>query len=777
MFSEDFLDSISPFWIFIKKDGKLHSTSKYFKPHVKEDEHITDSFLFKRVFIRDDGDIISSLKGKLFNLEFKKKQLIFRSLLHSEKDYALITMWPSLRNIEQISELGIQNEMSHPGAVIKELLISKDIIKRNSEIIKNIEVQAKEVRYKYLFEQSNDAVLTMAPPSWRFTSANKAALKLYELKNVEQFFELTFDKLSPPLQPCGSPSSELLKTYMDEAFATGGSSFPWEYLTAKKKLAPCLVTLSRIIEDEFTYLQVVVRDTSKEKELEKSLRDSNEYLELALSGAGLGIWDWDLTTNKVTFDRRWLEMLGLKEGEVEMSFETWESRVHPDDLKQALEDIEKYRKGQTKRYENIHRMRHASGSWIYILDKGRFSDWDSNGEPTRFTGTHLDITEKIETEKALMRNAKLASIGELAAGIGHEINNPLSIVRGYLNLLLKKEPKLPGDIVETLEKVNHASIRIQKIVAGLKNFSQIEKSTKENFFNVKNLFFEMENMLKAIYDAEGISLSFSYDQIHAGACIPGDRLKLEQILLNLFSNAKDATEGQSKRLITLSSQTTPSHVTISISDNGHGISNDLKGRVFDPFFTTKDIGKGTGIGLSLVHSFITKDFNGEIDILDSRFETGCTFFIKIPIEVIDYRDEGFDIKKPEPTRKFSIKAMLVDDEQGILELLKLQLEDMGIETSCFSDGEEAFKHYQQNPNTYDLILSDIKMPKLSGPELLKKIRHHKSIKRPKFIFMTGGMNDILEHNIDEDYDELIEKPFNEESFLKKLEGLFPDFKK
>ena len=124
-------------------------------------------------------------------------------------------------------------------------------------------------------------------------------------------------------------------------------------------------------------------------------------LDLALEGARLGVWDWDLRDNSVQFDRRWCEMLGLDHNTVKMTLDTWSSRVHPDDIEQCFADITAHIEGRSVYYENVHRMRHANGEWVYILDRGRVSGWSDDGEPIRVTGTHFDLTEFEETKAAL----------------------------------------------------------------------------------------------------------------------------------------------------------------------------------------------------------------------------------------------------------------------------------------------------------------------------------------------------------------------------------------
>lgn len=144
-----------------------------------------------------------------------------------------------------------------------------------------------------------------------------------------------------------------------------------------------------------------------------------DRLTLALDGTDLGIWDWDLRDNSVQFDRRWCEMLGLDHATTPMELFTWSSRVHPFDLPGCYADIQAHLDGRTARYENIHRMRHADGRWIYILDRGRIAERDAKGAPVRFTGTHFDVTATEQAKAVLARHGRLLEdlIANLPAGV------------------------------------------------------------------------------------------------------------------------------------------------------------------------------------------------------------------------------------------------------------------------------------------------------------------------------------------------------------------------
>ena len=164
-----------------------------------------------------------------------------------------------------------------------------------------------------------------------------------------------------------------------------------------------------------------------------------DRLNLAEEGAHLGIWDWDLRDNSVQFDRRWCEMLGLNHASMPMELSSWESRVHADDIAQCYADIQAYLRGDSAYYENIHRMKHANGRWVYILDRGRVSGWDEDGNAIRFTGTHFDCTATEAAKRMLEGQQEMMS--RLIEGV------PIAMA------LLSPERSLPWTWLEPSGKV------------------------------------------------------------------------------------------------------------------------------------------------------------------------------------------------------------------------------------------------------------------------------------------------------------------------------------
>jgi len=160
------------------------------------------------------------------------------------------------------------------------------------------------------------------------------------------------------------------------------------------------------------------RDITAARRQEDELRRQVEKLEFVLEGAGLGSWDWNLTNNEVSFDPLWCEMLGLDHRTTPMRLDTWEVRVHPDDKARAYEDVGAHIEGRTRQYENVHRIRHADGRWIWILDKGKITERDPSGKPMRFSGIHLDISAQKLAEEELHSSRELLDLATSIFQVG-----------------------------------------------------------------------------------------------------------------------------------------------------------------------------------------------------------------------------------------------------------------------------------------------------------------------------------------------------------------------
>ncbi|MCO4753836.1 MAG: response regulator, partial [Bacteriovoracaceae bacterium] len=402
----------------------------------------------------------------------------------------------------------------------------------------------------------------------------------------------------------------------------------------------------------------------------------------------------------------------------------------------------------------------------HIYHSFKFPYFDKDGNVIATGGISLDITEKKEFERQAFHNSKLASIGELAAGVGHEINNPLTIIKGYIGSIQYKmdsdETFDKDSCHKYLEKIDSATNRIAKIVQGLRNFSRMDSEEFKDF-ELSEAITESAEMVKDIYYKEGINVFLDSSSI-LGVHVFGSMGKLQQVFMNLLSNARDATAGNEVRSIHINSSVRHKKAYISVKDNGTGISKHVQTKIFDPFFTTKEVNQGTGIGLSIAHNII-EEHGGSLTCESVEGE-GATFSIELPIsykEVEKPKDES----TPHRTNRNSlnIRAILADDEEAIRQILTEMLEGLGVSVTPVGNGREALEVYMDDPG-YDMIISDIKMPVMDGTALLKEIRKKTDLKQPKMVMVTGGINIDFEDPSSE-YGKLIDgyllKPFDEDA--------------
>jgi len=442
---------------------------------------------------------------------------------------------------------------------------------------------------------------------------------------------------------------------------------------------------------------------------------------------------------------------------------------------------------------------------------------------TIWDGIMIDISqEKIyEAELAKQRrisehNAKLALVGELAAGVGHEINNPLTIITGYTHKLkrLIEEGRLqPEDVGTIAKKVLLSSGRIAQIVRGLRTFSRADDDELQKFDLVEAIE-ESLALITEIYKQDGIQLKL-LACTEAKIFVFGSRGRLTQVIFNLLSNAKYAVSKKTHPVIEITIEQLPSGTArISVADNGDGIPDKVKDRIFEPFFTTKPVNEGTGIGLALCHSIVS-EFGGRITFQSSQ-GSGSRFFIDIPIAVgfasveqtsnlseesgssrrVSPRAEvransshiggaattsasqvGGEIKTGLPKKggqkqPFAYQALVADDETELCELLVEILNAHNIEVHTFSNGKDLLEALKEDPLKFQLVISDIKMPVMDGKELVKQIHALNLTKRPKLILTTGGVNVNLEAsrtNSKSLIDGFILKPFSENDIIRVVD--------
>ncbi|PIQ99570.1 MAG: hypothetical protein COV66_10465 [Nitrospinae bacterium CG11_big_fil_rev_8_21_14_0_20_45_15] len=371
------------------------------------------------------------------------------------------------------------------------------------------------------------------------------------------------------------------------------------------------------------------------KALFDKLKKTEERLSFALDGTNGGFWDWNIKKKEIFFSPQWSTVLGFEPNDSSPNARSWEELVHPDDTPSLNKLHTEHLKGETPFYEIEYRIRTKSGNYVWVQDRGKVVARNEDGEPVRVYGLQTNISKRKQVEdkikiaqKQVLASHKLAAIGELSAGVCHEVLNPVNIISVLAQMLQRKNKQDP-QIQQFCFKIDNEIERIKKIMGGLLEFSRkgnakLEKGTLreeiEKVLSIVEEEFKLDNII-IVRDWCGKKVKINYDS---------DRMR--QVYLNLLNNSKYAMPNGGT--ITVGCSTITKHGKeeyhqFKFSDSGTGMSDEVELKAFDPFFTTKPQGEGTGMGLSVVHGII-EEHGGEIFLTSTKGE-GTTILINLPV--------------------------------------------------------------------------------------------------------------------------------------------------
>jgi two-component system NtrC family sensor kinase len=375
--------------------------------------------------------------------------------------------------------------------------------------------------------------------------------------------------------------------------------------------------------------------------------------------------------------------------------------------------------------------------------------------------TIRDITEQKVLRAQLLQTEKLAAIGQLISGVAHELNNPLTSVMGYAQLLQTAD--VGEDIKDDLRRIHKEAQRSAKIIENLLTFARKEE-TDRRYVDVNQVLRDTLKLRSYQLRVDNIELTTELDE-HLPWTLAAPH-QLQQVFLNLISNAHQAMfDHQGKGHLTVRSETNGKSIRVLVIDDGPGIPRDIIGRVFDPFFTTKEVGRGTGLGLSIAFG-IVQGHGGQI-WAESAPGKGATFTVELPIAQAPPERQREPETPDEPELHPGKRILLIDDEQEILELITRVLKKMGHQVIAVTEGESALDSIAEEE--YDLIVSDVKMPGMAGEELYQLLRTERPGLAKRLIFITGdtvsdSTRAFLQH-LDRPY---VSKPFKIEDLQQAI---------
>lgn len=384
-----------------------------------------------------------------------------------------------------------------------------------------------------------------------------------------------------------------------------------------------------------------------------------------------------------------------------------------------------------------------------------------------------DIGPRREMEKRLMQAQRMEAIANLAGGLAHDFNNQLTVILGYA---MELSAQLSGKEKEQALEIRHAASIGSSITSQLLTLSRRDAMHFETL-EINDVIGEMRPLLsRTLGDARNLVTELGS---HLG-CVRADRNQMKQLLLNLALNARDAmTDGGVLRIETSPIEIdadSPSariyrpgaYLCLCVADSGAGMDEGTLSRIFEPFFTTKKPGFGTGLGLAIVHSIVTR--SGGYITVRSQLGQGTTFFILLPC-VGGSRDlaeiPGLEIASDSRNRRATV--LVVDDEDGVRRLMRCYLEREGFHLLEARTGEEAELVANAYPDRIDLLVADVAMPGMTGPQLAKRM----ALSRPetKVLFVSGYRHDFLDDAMPIPDLNVLSKPFVASELINRVRTL------
>lgn len=572
-------------------------------------------------------------------------------------------------------------------------------------------LREKEEKYRNLFEFSND-----------FIFLHDLDGQLHDINNrvMEQFGISKAELQNLRMQDFYTPSAQnAMARAFERVLEDGFVSFETQILKPSGEVFPAEVSASLYTLGNGSVIQEIVRDVTVRKSMERELRKTKDYLENVIDNAVEAIGVVNMEGRFVVWNKRAAEIFGYSAAEVTSKHY---SSIYADPAAMERLVAELREKSVVRGVEMP--MQRKDGQVVPMeLSLNMLRDPDGNKIGSLCMAK--DLREKKMIEEKLLHAAKMEAVGTLAGGIAHDFNNLLQAVQGYAELMLfdKKEAD-PG--YQELLQISRAARRGGELSRQLLTFSR-KMSSQLRPMCLNRQIEETQGLLRqSIPKMIAIDLELQ-DDLHT---VNADPTQIEQILINFTLNARDAMVDGGRIVIQTKNvgldeqfcKTRPEmkpgdYVVLSVADSGVGMDRETLQHIFDPFFSTKEVGRGTGLGLSLVYGMV-KNHGGYIEC-SSEPGSGARFDIYLPAMVGRPISPEKGAKDAQPRGNGTL--LVVDDEKFIRDLAEEMLPKFGYHVMTAASGEEALEVYRQRKELIDLVILDVIMPGMGGRQCLEKL--------------------------------------------------------
>ncbi len=480
----------------------------------------------------------------------------------------------------------------------------------------------------------------------------------------------------------------------------------------------------------------VSHDVTERLQMMEALRQSEERYRTMLDEMEEAYYEVDLDGNFTFFSDALCRQLGYTREEIMgMSYKVYIPRENAKKVFEAYNHV--YLTGEPVKSFASAQIR-KDGTQVFTEDS-IFPLRNENDEVIGFRGISRDVTghkraeeERRQLEQKAQFASRLASVGELASGVAHEINNPLTAVIGYAHLLLERKD-VPEDIRRDVEVINEGAQRVAGIIKKLLVFARQTKPER-TYVDINEIISTTLELRAYSLQSNNVKVVLQFDpDLPLTVADPG---QLQQVFLNLIINAETEVKlahGGGKMAI--KTEQINNTIRVSFKDNGLGIAKENLERIFNPFFTTRRVGQGTGLGLSVCHGIIT-GHKGRI-WAESQLGKGATFIVELPVVTEDKQLELPEPVAKKPDKVTGAKILVVDDEAVVRQFVSQMLIDEGHEVEVTDSAESALETIKSKD--YQVIMLDIKMPGMSGIELYKHFQKVSLSLAEKVIFITGDV--------------------------------------
>ncbi len=524
----------------------------------------------------------------------------------------------------------------------------------------------------------------------------------------------------------------------------------------------------------------VTTDITARRRAEEERRLSEERYALALAGSDESIYDWDLRSDRLYIAPRTQELLGIPVGDVWRDRYEWARLMlyHPDDGPRRRAAMDAHIAGETPKYDIELRIL-VSGGVRWLHQRGRALR-DADGRAYRVVGSISDITERkreqeemSRLESRLRQAERFEAMGTLAGGIAHDFNNILGAILGFGGRALRS--------VEEGSRLHHDIGNV--IVAGERGRTLVDRILSFSRGAGERVPVHVESVVREALEQLQASLppQISLEaRLQAGhAAIQGDATQIHQLLMNLGTNAVHAmpdggklsvalraVEVTEKLHATTGTVATGAWIVLEVSDEGAGIPGDVLPRIFDPFFTTREANVGTGLGLALVLRIVAAA-GGVIDV-STEVAVGSTFTVYLPRSG-DASTEPNDKALWVPSGQGQ-RVLIVDDEKSLLELTSDTLRELDYQPVAFDSALAALQAFQSDPDAFEAVITDQRMPGMTGDRLIREIRGIRPL--IPIILVSGFVGEVAAFGTDDGRaDEVLAKPLRANALATSLARL------